>query len=68
VPLGADVSGSQFLEPDGAFPNHIPNPENKAAMDAAVKAVTVSGGHGLGAAAAGRQPFASLGLHRGRGS
>ena len=31
--LGADVSGSQFLEPDGTFPNHIPNPENKAAMD-----------------------------------
>ncbi len=29
VPLGADVTGSQFLEPDGTFPNHIPNPENK---------------------------------------
>ena len=27
-PLGADISGSQFLEPDGMFPNHIPNPEN----------------------------------------
>ncbi|MHC5840120.1 phosphomannomutase/phosphoglucomutase, partial [Streptococcus pyogenes] len=23
--LGADTSGSQFLEPDGSFPNHIPN-------------------------------------------
>ena len=33
-PLGADVSGSQFLEPDGTFPNHIPNPENKEAMAA----------------------------------
>lgn len=33
-PLGADVSGSQFLEPDGMFPNHAPNPENKAAMEA----------------------------------
>lgn len=33
-PLGADTSGSQFLEPDGMFPNHIPNPENKAAMEA----------------------------------
>lgn len=30
--LGADTSGSQFLEPDGHFPNHIPNPDNKAAM------------------------------------
>lgn len=32
--LGADVSGSQFLEPDGMFPNHIPNPENATAMKA----------------------------------
>jgi len=31
-PLGADTLGSQFLEPDGNFPNHIPNPENKTAM------------------------------------
>ena len=31
-PLGADVSCSQFLEPDGTFPNHVPNPENKEAM------------------------------------
>ncbi len=31
-PLGADTTGSQFLEPDGTFPNHIPNPENKEAM------------------------------------
>ena len=30
--LGADTSGSQFLEPDGMFPNHIPNPEDKTAM------------------------------------
>ena len=29
APLGADVSGSRFLEPDGMFPNHIPNPEDK---------------------------------------
>lgn len=33
-PLGADTEGSLYLEPDGSFPNHIPNPENKAAMDA----------------------------------
>lgn len=32
--LGADTTGSNFLEPDGTFPNHIPNPENKAAMKA----------------------------------
>lgn len=33
-PLGADTEGSQFLEPDGRFPNHIPNPEDKGAMRA----------------------------------
>lgn len=38
-PLGADISGSQFLEPDGHFPNHIPNPENKEAMEAIQSAV-----------------------------
>ncbi len=38
-PLGADTSGSQFLEPDGAFPNHIPNPEDKEAIDSIRKAV-----------------------------
>ena len=32
VPLGADTSGSQFLDPDGRFPNHIPNPEDEEAM------------------------------------
>ena len=32
-PLGADTTGSQFLDPDGTFPNHIPNPEDKKAMD-----------------------------------
>lgn len=31
-PLGADISGSIYLEPDGMFPNHIPNPENAVAM------------------------------------
>ena len=36
--LGADTSGSQFLEPDGNFPNHIPNPENPVAMEAIAKA------------------------------
>ena len=37
--LGADTTGSIFLEPDGHFPNHIPNPENKQAMEAIRKAV-----------------------------
>lgn len=37
-PLGADTTGSVFLDPDGTFPNHIPNPENKQAMDAARRA------------------------------
>ncbi|URW80844.1 phosphoglucomutase [Xiashengella succiniciproducens] len=30
--LGADISASQFLEPDGRFPNHVPNPEDEIAM------------------------------------
>lgn len=38
-PLGADTAGSQFLEPDGSFPNHIPNPENEAAMESVRAAV-----------------------------
>lgn len=38
-PLGCDCSGSQFLEPDGSFPNHIPNPENPEAMAAIQRAV-----------------------------
>jgi len=43
APLGADLSGSQFLEPDGTFPNHEPNPENKQAMEAVTGAVTAAG-------------------------
>lgn len=38
-PLGADTSGSQFLEPDGMFPNHVPNPEDETAMQSVCKAV-----------------------------
>ena len=37
-PLGADISGSICLEPDGNFPNHIPNPENAQAMECVSKA------------------------------
>lgn len=39
APLGADASGSLYLEPDGRFPNHIPNPENKEAIDGLAEAV-----------------------------
>lgn len=46
-PLGADISGSQFLDPDGRFPNHIPNPENEEAMRSAC-AATVKAGADLG--------------------
>lgn len=42
APLGADVEGSQFLEPDGMFPNHIPNPENAVAMESIRQAVLKS--------------------------
>ena len=41
--LGADTDGSRFLEPDGTFPNHIPNPENKVAMQSICEAVAQSG-------------------------
>ncbi|MBQ5591027.1 MAG: phosphomannomutase/phosphoglucomutase [Clostridia bacterium] len=46
-PLGADINGSQFLEPDGMFPNHIPNPENAVAMKA-ISDATVNVGADLG--------------------
>ena len=39
APLGADTAGSHFLEPDGNFPNHIPNPENEEAMRSVCEAV-----------------------------
>jgi len=42
-PLGADTQGSRYLEPDGSFPNHIPNPEDKTAMAAITQAVNESG-------------------------
>lgn len=38
-PLGADTTGSQFLDPDGRFPNHVPNPEDHQAMLSIQKAV-----------------------------
>ena len=42
-PLGADISGSIYLEPDGNFPNHAPNPENADAMKCISKATAESG-------------------------
>ena len=41
--LGASVEGSQFLEPDGRFPNHMPNPENPEAMKSISEAVLKNG-------------------------
>lgn len=35
--------GSQFLDGDGTFPNHIPNPENKEAMEEGCRMVTDNG-------------------------
>ncbi len=37
--LGGDSTGSQFLDPDGSFPNHVPNPEAKEAIESIKKAV-----------------------------
>lgn len=42
-PLGADTTGSQYLEPDGHFPNHIPNPDNEEAMASIQEAVLREG-------------------------
>ncbi len=47
APLGTDISASVFLEPDGSFPNHIPNPENREAMESLRRAV-LAGGCDLG--------------------
>lgn len=42
IPLGADITGSRYLEPDGYFPNHIPNPEDKTAINSLKDAVKES--------------------------
>lgn len=42
-PLGADIEESVYLEPDGNFPNHAPNPENAEAMRCISKATADSG-------------------------
>ena len=40
--LGADITGSRYLEPDGMFPNHVPNPEDASAMASICEAVLES--------------------------
>ncbi len=42
APLGADTSGSRYLDPDGMFPNHVPNPEDATAMASICEAVRES--------------------------
>jgi len=37
--LGADTTGSRYLEPDGRFHNHVPNPEDAEAMKSIREAV-----------------------------
>ncbi len=41
--LGADITGSRYLDPDGMFPNHAPNPENPDAMRSVTEAVMEAG-------------------------
>ena len=43
APLGADTRSSLHLEPDGTFPNHMPNPEERAHEEATTAAVAASG-------------------------
>ena len=40
--LGANTEGSRYLEPDGMFPNHVPNPEDATAMASICEAVRES--------------------------
>ena len=40
--LGAEVEGSRYLDPDGSFPHHIPDPENPEVMERLSKAVLES--------------------------
>jgi phosphomannomutase len=41
--LGADTTGSLHLDPDGMFPNHMPNPEDATAMSLTRSAVLAHG-------------------------
>lgn len=42
APLGADTSASVNLVPDGSFPSHVPNPEDKTAVAVTRQAVLTS--------------------------
>ena len=42
VNMFASAAGSRYLDPDGTFPNHSPNPEDKEAMRAGCEAVQES--------------------------
>lgn len=46
-PLGADTTGSFAVSPNGHFPTHQPNPENKAAMES-ISAATLKAEADLG--------------------
>lgn len=41
--LGADTSSSLHLEPDGSFPNHIANPEDRKAIQCTADTVSKAG-------------------------
>lgn len=43
APLGANTQDSQFLEPDGMFGNHAPNPEDEEAMHSISRQVLTKG-------------------------
>ena len=53
--LGGNPEGSQFLNPDGDFPNHVPNPEAKEAIEkcsnAGILTIMITGDHVLTATA-----------------
>lgn len=40
--LGADTRGSAYLEPDGEFPNHTPNPEDPQALESIINLTKAS--------------------------
>ncbi|MDE6200699.1 MAG: phosphomannomutase/phosphoglucomutase [Clostridiales bacterium] len=42
-PLGGNISPSQYLEPNGNFPAHAPNPENAEAMQSLKNRVIATG-------------------------
>ena len=45
APLGADIRGSRYLDYNGMFPNHVPNPEDSKAMQSICEAVVENNAH-----------------------